>query len=268
MCDRDAFLAAILAAPADDLPRLIFADWLDEHGDADRAEFIRLQCAAARGDLAARSIAATRRQAVLAKTHRDEWLGPLARAVYSAEYRRGFAEHAVLPAAVFLREGPALRRLTPLRSVALLGAGRVLPALLDGPHLRGLTALHLTGARLGNEGIGLLAAAPALAGLRTLRLGQNDLGNAAAAALAHSPHLGTLTTLVLDRNAIGDTGAGHLARSRNLTRLTTLSLAANEIGPNGEAALRGSRALAALAHLDLSDQRVPSGRWLVPVAAK
>ena len=28
----------------DDLPRLIFADWLDEHGDADRAEFIRLQC--------------------------------------------------------------------------------------------------------------------------------------------------------------------------------------------------------------------------------
>src|SRR5262245_41658733 len=43
MSDRDALLAAIRAAPDDDAPRLIFADWLEEHGDADRAEFIRVQ---------------------------------------------------------------------------------------------------------------------------------------------------------------------------------------------------------------------------------
>jgi uncharacterized protein (TIGR02996 family) len=42
--DRDALLAAILAAPADDAPRLVYADWLDEHGEGDRAEFIRLGC--------------------------------------------------------------------------------------------------------------------------------------------------------------------------------------------------------------------------------
>jgi uncharacterized protein (TIGR02996 family) len=36
-------LAAILAAPNDDLPRLIYADWLDEHGESKRAEFIRRQ---------------------------------------------------------------------------------------------------------------------------------------------------------------------------------------------------------------------------------
>jgi uncharacterized protein (TIGR02996 family) len=43
MGDRDAFLRAIAADPTDDTVRLAFADWLDVHGEADRAEFIRLQ---------------------------------------------------------------------------------------------------------------------------------------------------------------------------------------------------------------------------------
>lgn len=33
MTERDAFLAAIAANPDDDLPRLVFADWLDERND-------------------------------------------------------------------------------------------------------------------------------------------------------------------------------------------------------------------------------------------
>jgi uncharacterized protein (TIGR02996 family) len=54
MTRRDAFLAAILAAPDDRTPRLIFADWLEEDGGEERgpvtyadralAEFIRVQC--------------------------------------------------------------------------------------------------------------------------------------------------------------------------------------------------------------------------------
>ncbi len=48
MSERIALLKAILAAPDDDLPRLVFADWLEENGtsdaDAARAEFIRLGC--------------------------------------------------------------------------------------------------------------------------------------------------------------------------------------------------------------------------------
>jgi uncharacterized protein (TIGR02996 family) len=45
----EPFLSAICAAPDDDTPRLVFADWLQENGDPDRAEFIRLQIAVARG---------------------------------------------------------------------------------------------------------------------------------------------------------------------------------------------------------------------------
>lgn len=45
--DEAAFLAAITAAPDDDTPRLVFADWLEEHGQGPRAAFIRRQCEAA-----------------------------------------------------------------------------------------------------------------------------------------------------------------------------------------------------------------------------
>jgi uncharacterized protein (TIGR02996 family) len=41
---KESLMKAILANPDDDAPRLIFADWLDENGDPERAEFIRLQC--------------------------------------------------------------------------------------------------------------------------------------------------------------------------------------------------------------------------------
>lgn len=41
--EEKAFLKAVCWNPADDAPRLIYADWLEEHGQAERAEFIRLQ---------------------------------------------------------------------------------------------------------------------------------------------------------------------------------------------------------------------------------
>jgi uncharacterized protein (TIGR02996 family) len=46
MSDDDAFLAGIAAAPADPLPRLVYADWLDDRGDP-RAELVRLEIALA-----------------------------------------------------------------------------------------------------------------------------------------------------------------------------------------------------------------------------
>ncbi len=43
MSDEPALLAAILAHPDEDTPRLMYADWLQENGEEERAEFIRLQ---------------------------------------------------------------------------------------------------------------------------------------------------------------------------------------------------------------------------------
>ncbi len=41
--DWPAFMAAIVADPDDDTVRLVAADYLEEHGDPDRAAFIRIQ---------------------------------------------------------------------------------------------------------------------------------------------------------------------------------------------------------------------------------
>jgi uncharacterized protein (TIGR02996 family) len=38
---EDVFLQDIVANPVDDTPRLVYADWLEENGQADRAAFIR-----------------------------------------------------------------------------------------------------------------------------------------------------------------------------------------------------------------------------------
>src|SRR4051812_6366435 len=87
MPDDDAFLRAIIDNPDDDLPRLVYADWLDEHGDPDRAEFIRLQCTLScpstkRDEFAQQFM---RSENLLAR-HRERWLGPLAEFIEAAHF--------------------------------------------------------------------------------------------------------------------------------------------------------------------------------------
>jgi uncharacterized protein (TIGR02996 family) len=43
MSDQEGLLRAILEDPEDDTVRLAYADWLDEHDQPERAEFIRIQ---------------------------------------------------------------------------------------------------------------------------------------------------------------------------------------------------------------------------------
>jgi uncharacterized protein (TIGR02996 family) len=47
MTSESDFRHAIFEAPDDDVPRLLFADWLEDQGDP-RGELIRLQCHLAR----------------------------------------------------------------------------------------------------------------------------------------------------------------------------------------------------------------------------
>jgi uncharacterized protein (TIGR02996 family) len=42
MPEEEAFLRTIRDRPTEDEPRLVYADWLEEHGETARAEFIRL----------------------------------------------------------------------------------------------------------------------------------------------------------------------------------------------------------------------------------
>ena len=47
IAEREGLLADIRENPHDDTPRLVFADWLDDHGEPERAAFIRAQVDAA-----------------------------------------------------------------------------------------------------------------------------------------------------------------------------------------------------------------------------
>ena len=86
MSDASALLAAIRAAPEDDAPRLVYADWLEEHGQPERAEFIRAQCELARTENAA----LRRREAELLAVHHDAFAGPLAAPHLRFRFHRGF----------------------------------------------------------------------------------------------------------------------------------------------------------------------------------
>ncbi len=44
LADKYPFVAAMRERPDDDAPRLVYADFLEENGEDERAEFIRVQC--------------------------------------------------------------------------------------------------------------------------------------------------------------------------------------------------------------------------------
>src|SRR5262245_38802039 len=92
---RDAFLRAIAETPDDDAPRLIFADWLDDHGEHDRAELIRLQCRCARLDRRdPRASDLHARAQELVAAHKLRWAPALAarQGVY-VTFRRGLLDY-------------------------------------------------------------------------------------------------------------------------------------------------------------------------------
>ena len=63
--EQRAFLDGIIAHPDDIDRRWVYADWLDDHGDPDRAEFIRIQL----------SKKWSRREDLLLYNNWREWLG-------------------------------------------------------------------------------------------------------------------------------------------------------------------------------------------------
>ncbi|MFO0740989.1 MAG: TIGR02996 domain-containing protein [Labilithrix sp.] len=86
--DHDEHLAAIRAAPDDDAPRLVYADWLLERGDP-RGELIVLQCGP-------RTEESRRREAELLREHELQWLGAVAYVTRTRRWRRGFVVEAEL----------------------------------------------------------------------------------------------------------------------------------------------------------------------------
>lgn len=71
-----ALLAACRARPADDLPRLVLADWLEENGQPERAEFVRIQVEVSHPTADVERIRGLKkREAELLAEHENDWTG-------------------------------------------------------------------------------------------------------------------------------------------------------------------------------------------------
>jgi uncharacterized protein (TIGR02996 family) len=247
-----AFLREVCDHPDDDAPRLVFADWLDDHGDHARAEFIRLQCTLAADEW---KLQAAERARELWYDHANQWLAEVPGWLRSrCEFARGFPALVKCSAEEWLERGAELE-FVPLETARLSGATGRVPEIAASPHLRRLAGLDLSDNRLGDADAVVLAESPGLSGLRRLDLGMNNVGDLGVATLAASPYLSSLRELDLSANRVGDEGARWLAVSRHLLRLVRLHLGHNAVGDAGAAALAASP-LPALEVVNLHNNRV------------
>ena len=256
-----AFLREIKERPEDDAPRLLLADWLEEHNDP-RGEFVRLQITRARlSPRDPRRPSLERREQELVNRFGALWLGPLRTRPVHCRFDRGLVRIAVhaphffggLPPEAVPSE--AFAWVDGVMSIAALTAG-AMESIAASPLLPNLNDFHLNASRLGPLGAARLADLACLERLTALYLWWGSIGPEGAAALARSPHLRNLRTLHLSGHKIGPGGAAALATSPYLTCLRNLRLGHNELGAEGVRRLSDSPHLAGLADLHLNENQI------------
>jgi uncharacterized protein (TIGR02996 family) len=220
------FLQHITANPDDDAPRLVFSDWLEEHGDDERAEFIRVQVQrASLPTWDAAQVGLRIREQELLTRHGETWLKemPEIPGVRWEGFRRGIvAVVSFVNFEAMRTSAHACRAIAPIEAVRVSWPRRR-ESTENVPPIAELRELTLTGGRpMGSREVSRLANSPQLATLRVLKasgLDAQELGR-----LAASPHLKNLRTLCLTSNGVGTAGVLSLTKAANLTKLETLDL--------------------------------------------
>lgn len=259
--DEQPFLDAIFDRYADDRPRLIYADYLDDAGEPERAELIRIQLALVRlSEDDPRRPQLSDRQAELLTRNRAAWTADLAGLVVWIDFRRGIPDSASVDAATFLERGEELFHRLRLRRLRLLDAASVIPKLFSSPLLTQVRELDLCNAELGNAGVALLAHSHVLKNLESLDLGFNGLTDAGIEALSRSSNFPELTSLSLnDNDEITCGGLRMIAESPFFAGLTTLDVSGNDIGERGIGAVIASPAMARLCSFRINNNRIGNG---------
>lgn len=280
MSEGDSLFEAIRANPEDDAPRLVYADWLDEHGRPERAEFIRVQCAMARiPPRTARWLPLHDRAQRLEREWRVKWTGPIQDRVVEATLRRGFVDGVRLTVDQFRHSAEELVRLEPIRvwtfsEMALFFGGRSFTRLAADSSLLAVRALD-TGRYQADELVRTLATSRYLSNLRTLIV-PNRIPTAEAIRelFAAAPRLdelemsdgfgpgvrdlwrrgapARLRKLSLVGSHMTDQTATQLASSAALVLLEVLRLDGNEITDHGAVTLAATEHLTGLRELSLA----------------
>ena len=273
--DEDALLNGIVADPAADLPRLVYADWLEEHGQDLRGEFIRIQCEIAKlevgpRDAIDRNVHLWRRQQELLDGHMVELLEgasyhPKEDVQTQAVFRRGFVSSIEISATELRDQAKALSELRPAPNDVSVTAPQL---FIESQHARSpaahklVTSLQFFGAECGGvcvfdmnlewprirsltfntspEIVPFLM--PLLSyfvpQLASLNLASNRIVDADVIDLLNAGVLQRLAHISLIENAIGDQAAIEMAdRLGNSPHLKELDLRRNGITAIGQAEL-------------------------------
>ncbi len=267
MNDYDALLAAVLANPEDDVPRLVFADWMEESGQpalVARAHFIRAQVESAQLPEGDPDRAACERKADdLYREYGAGWNAVLPGWVTwndtSLRYSRGFvSELGVTPRRLF-RDAYELMAVAPIDTVHIrTDVTAYTPAHLrtfikDLPWLARVRTLRL-GSGLwvrrsdqhsdpaDSPELFLLSHLRKLTGVRCLILSQLNLNDewvvGFVSQFTKMAFAASLRELDLSRNQVSDAGAHTLAAARGLDQFQRLDLRDNRVTTSGSAMLR------------------------------
>ena len=255
MTDSAPFLEAIAAQPEDDLPRLIYADYLEELGQTDRAELIRVQVELAK----ASTPLLVQREQQLLKLHTEAWQIPGVRG--KQFFRRGFVE-ALWTTAERLLDQPDVLTLAPLvRELRIVNATDTptVERLARLPGLDKLTTLDLRNNIFGiYYRIRRFFRTATLPNLKHLNLYMNTIDSDDLMDLIDSPVTPQLVELDISGNAFGQPGIEVLANTPKLAQLRILHARADEMAhydclhAEAGATLANSRHLK-LQMLDLAD---------------
>ncbi len=264
--EREALYAAILAEPEADAPRLVYADWLEEHprGEADtaRAQFIRLEIEAE--NLPDDSPEREPLESAAAKLYNrfgeswdrelptwDEWYDS------ALVYRRGFPHELRTNFRKLFLSGGKLFHEAPIQSL-VVGSHRGMATWSAGllqavggtlPDVGGLRELwigpnvHLGGSSEGVRNTFQVATKyPSLANLRRLSFARCLMDAESVIlldrALREAVYRETLEELDLSDNNITVAGANALSTVPSLAAVRRLILSGNPMTPSGERMLR------------------------------
>ncbi len=255
--EPSGFLNAILARPDDDGPRLLCADYWDEIGETDRAEFIRTQIALAKlsrtdrrgGDLLAVE------QRLLAQ-YRESWSEPLRGLATAPGFKRGFVEEVNIAARSFLAHGAEVFSRAPIRTLHFLDLGSHVERVFDSPLLKRLTGLTAFAQYKGEELASALAQSPHVGQLEKLALGRNELRCEGLQRLAESPRFQNLRELDLSANGIDRPGLWSFSERAVCPKLAVLELANNQLGASALERFAASQRFPRLQKLGLANNRV------------
>src|SRR5262245_47458161 len=239
-----ALWRAVVADPHDDAPRLVLADWLEEHGQPERAEFIRLQCRLARLDEDDPDRGSLeRRESQLWHRHRVAWRAPLPHYIRDYHFRRGFPypDKLHVTAKRFLQLGDDVFFHAPLWEIILGARGPVSSdGLASSPQLRQVAGLGFGCRSLDPAWVGEFLASPNVENVGSLRFGGWPHDPDGLRVLARSPVMRRVTRLSLSGSELGRDGAEALAESGTLDNLEVLELVYCRLGDAGLRALLGS----------------------------